>query len=162
MDLGSISYWYISYLLNPPHPLLLPSDVRLGGAAHSYPASPAIDICPASARGHPTTRESPVSVLEYLKTLPRLPLTRNLHIPTPPPLPRSCHAFQIPVAAAPLLPPKSLLTWPSAIFQLTPAPTTAPGVSAPPLIPYTLRITQRWAVRPPTSILSPVSFQCRS
>ena len=26
-DLGSVSYFYVAYLLDPPHPLLLPSDV---------------------------------------------------------------------------------------------------------------------------------------
>ena len=43
-DLGSVDYCYIAYVLNPPHPLFLPSDVRPGEAAHSYPAAPAIDL----------------------------------------------------------------------------------------------------------------------
>ena len=45
-DLASVAYCYIAYLLNPPHPLFLPSDVHPGEAAHSCPAAPAIDVSP--------------------------------------------------------------------------------------------------------------------
>ena len=45
-DLGSITYYYIAYLLNLTRPLFLPYDVLPGEEAHSCPVSPAIDMSP--------------------------------------------------------------------------------------------------------------------
>ena len=87
-----------------------------------------------SAQYHPSTRASPVSVSEYQKIFSLIPLTRHFQSPITPP--SSCshphHACQSPVAAAPLLPPKYILTWPSAVVQLPTASTTAPGPPPPP------------------------------
>ena len=132
-DRGYIDYFYIAYLLNPSHPFFLPSDVRPGDAYHSCPATPVINFRPVSARDHPPTRASPVSVPEYRKTFAHLPLTYPFQSLTPPPLPLPLHKFRIPVATAPFLPPKSLLTWNSVIVQLPHFVTMAPG-APPPLV----------------------------
>ena len=103
--LSSVAYCYMAYLLNPLRPILLPSCVRPGGAAHSCPASSDINFRHVNARDHPPTRASPISVPEYQKTFTYLPLTRSFQSPTPPPLPfpGPRHACQITVASAPLL-----------------------------------------------------------
>ena len=97
-------------LIEPAPPS--PPDVKFqsGGASHSCPASLNIENRPVAARDHPTTRVSPVYVPAYQKTFARLPLTLNFQSPNPPPLPFPRHTYQIPVAAAPSLPPKSILT----------------------------------------------------
>ena len=42
--LDSVAYCYMDYLLNPPHPIFLPPNVRPGEAALSCPAAPAIYV----------------------------------------------------------------------------------------------------------------------
>ena len=71
------------------------------------------------------------------------PPKRRFQSPTPPPLPFPCHDCQIPVAAVPLLPPKSLLTRPSDIFQIPPNATTSPGSSLLPRNQYPSHIPQK-------------------
>ena len=77
---------------------------------------------------------------------PRLPLASSFQIPNPPLLSSPRQSCPIPVTAAPSLPPKSLLTWPSAVSPLSPVATTDPRVSPLPLNPYPLRIRQKWDV----------------
>ena len=135
--LVSVVYGYIAYLLNPAHTLLLPSDVFPGGSAHSSPPFPAIDVRRVVAWTYPPTLASPVSVPSHQKTFTCLPLICSFQILTLPPLPHPCHVYQTPVSTSPSMPPKSILTCPSAVVQLPPATTTAPR---PPPSPYTLRI----------------------
>ena len=52
-DLGYVTYFYIGFLLNPPNPIFLPSDVRQGKAGHSCIAAVAIDVSPNGII-HPT------------------------------------------------------------------------------------------------------------
>ena len=128
-----------SLLIEPPHHLFLLSNVHLGEEAHSCPVPPARNVHPVAARDHPPTRASPVSVPAHQKTFACLPLTRHFQSPTPPSLPCLRHACRIPTAADPLMPPKYLLTWPSAVVKLPPSTTTVPG--APPVSPsYTPQI----------------------
>ena len=54
-----------------------------------------------SARDHPPTWASPVSVLAYQKTFARLPLSCNFQSPILPALPCPRQAFQIPVTDTP-------------------------------------------------------------
>ena len=75
-----------------------------------------------------------------------LPLICRFQIPNPPLLSSPRQSCLIPVTAAPSLPPKSLLTWPSAVSPLSPVATTDPRVSPLPLNPYPLRIRQKWDV----------------
>ena len=84
-----------------------PPDVRC-------PAYQVVAFCPGSAQDHPNTRASPVYLPEYQKTFARLYLTRHFQIPTPPLLPRPHHTWQIPVAEAPIFPPKYFYC----VFQL--------------------------------------------
>ena len=44
--LGYITYCYISYWLNPPHHIFLPSDVCQGYVSHSWPSTQSIDVYP--------------------------------------------------------------------------------------------------------------------
>ena len=150
---------YIAYEPSPPPPpaVRCPS----GGAVRSCPASPSTNVRPVTARDHLPNRASPVSVLGIPRT-PRLPLTRQFQIPTPPPLPRPFHAFRIPVTATPLLSPKYLPMWPSAVFQIPPAATTAPGASPLPRNPSPLGIPRKEVINPPTLLLLPAAYQCRS
>ena len=120
-----------SLFINPPSPLILPSNVRTGGIPllprypiHRRPpyrrtgSSSHLGVprlCPSipknhcPARGPPLTWAFPVSI-----NSPWIHLIRRFHSRNPPPLPCPCHAWQIPVVVAPSLPPKYLLTWPSA------------------------------------------------
>ena len=114
-----------------------PPDVRC-------PASPAVTFLPGSARDHQPTRVSPVSVPEFLKTFDRLSLTRHFQRPNPPIPPRPHHAFRIPIAASPTLPPKYLLMWLSDVVLQPPVAITALNPPPPPLYPiyfaHTLKI----------------------
>ena len=61
LDLGSVAYCYIAYLLNPPHLLFLTSYVRQGEASHSFPDASSNNvslhgiICPTGR--HPSTSQ---------------------------------------------------------------------------------------------------------
>ena len=70
-DLGSFTYCYIGFLLNPPNPLFLPSDVRQGKAGHSCLAALAIDVSPHGII-HPTGRH-PYPSLHTPKPSPAFP-----------------------------------------------------------------------------------------
>ena len=117
-------------LLIEPTPPSLP-DVQFpsGGAAHFCPAAP--DNRRVSARDHPPNRASPVSVPAYQNNFSRLPLTHHFHSLIPPSWSRPRHACKIPVSTTPMLPPKSLLTWPSFVIQMPPASTMAPKAPPP-------------------------------
>ena len=131
-DLGSVAYCYIAYLFNRPYPLLQPSDVCLRGGIPLLPRLPRhgrLSCCRTGSSTHPGINRLCPSIP---KQFTRLSPTRRFHIPTPSPLPFPRHAFRITLAISPSLLPKPLLTWPSSIFKLLPAATTAPG---PPLTP---------------------------
>ena len=87
-------------------------------------ASPAVVFCPDSARDHPPTQASPVSVPAYRKTFARISLTRHFQRPTPPLLPHPHHTWRIPVNPSLTLPPYFLLTWLSAVVPQPPVATT--------------------------------------
>ena len=126
--LGSAAYCCIAYLLNPPHHLFLTSDVNPGEADHSCPSTPSIDLylqglfsCPVITRLRP----------RIPKIFTHLPLTCHFQITIPPPCSLPLHSCQFTFAGAPMLPPKSLLTWPSDVVQMSPASTTTPGPPTP-------------------------------
>ena len=106
-----------------------------------YTDSPAITFRPGSAQGHPPTWASPVSVPSHQKTFTRLSFTCHFQRRTPPLLPIPYHTFQIPVGAAPMLPPKSLLTWISDVIPQLPVATTNPP--PPPCNLYPSHIPRR-------------------
>ena len=126
---------------------LLLCSLLIGPAPPSAPAvqctaSPAVAFCPGSAGYHPPTRASPVSVPAPQKNFARLSLTRHFQRPTPLLLTHPHHACRIPVAAAPTLPPKYLLTWLSDVVPHPPVTNMAlktsplPRISYPPHIPW--------------------------
>ena len=104
------------------------------------PASPSFAFRPGSAQDHPPTWESSVSVPAYQKTFACLSLTRHFQRPTPHLLLHPQHTCRIPVAAAPTLPPKYLLTWISAVAPQPPVATMALEASPLPHIPSPLHI----------------------
>ena len=131
-----------------------------------------------SVRGRQPNSSQPPQPLKYLltgsysysyithihpsipKTFACLHLTHHFQITIPPPRPHPHHNFLIPVAAAPLLPSKSLLMWPSAVVQMPPAATTYSRAFPPPLSPSHLHITGRYSLMPPTLTRLPASCQC--
>ena len=115
MYISSVEYCYVTYLMEPPHPLLLPSNVPPPQSFPSVLVPHGIILPPGR---HPY-------ISQYTKkTLACLSLTHHFQIPTPPLLPRPRHACRIPVAAAPTLSPKYLITWLSAVFLQPPVSTT--------------------------------------
>ena len=69
-DIIPVNYCFIGFLLNPPNPLLLPSDFRQGKTGHSYIFSLAIDMSPHRII-HPTGSH-PYPSVNTPKTLPDL------------------------------------------------------------------------------------------
>ena len=60
-NLGSVAYYYKA-ILEPPCPILLPSDILTGGAAPSFPGTPSNDVHLVFSQDHLPTRASPVSL----------------------------------------------------------------------------------------------------
>ena len=108
---------------------------------------------------HLPTWESPVSIPAYLKNVSLPSITPHYLRPTPPPLPFPPHYFRIPVAAAPLLLPKSFSTWPPVVTPQLPASTAACATPPLPRIPSTLHRPQILAKGPPTLLPPLVSFR---
>ena len=109
--LGSLAYCYIAYLLNPAHPLFLPSDVCLWEASHCCPSDPATNV---SLHGITLPPKRHRSLSQHPNFFPAPPLTHDFQSPTPPPQPFPRHTWRIPIAAASLLLTKYILTWTSA------------------------------------------------
>ena len=138
-DLGSVAYCYIAYLLNPPTiSSCFPMSIWERKLTPAPSPQPEMSILLLHGIIRPLGA-SPVSVPAHQKTFACLPLTHHFQSPTPPSLPCLRHACRIPTAADPLMPPKYLLTWPSAVVKLPHSSTTVPG--APPVSPsYTPQI----------------------
>ena len=92
-DLDSVAYFYMAYLLNPPHPLFLPSNFRQGEEAHSCPTTPAINLSPHGIILPPRRHPSPSQHTKILS----LPLLHRS-------LPES-------ESSSPLLPPPCLMNY---------------------------------------------------
>ena len=110
-----------SLLIEPAPPSLTAAQCLSDGGSPLLPRRPR--YWRVSPQDHPPTCASSVSVPAYQKTLARLPLTCHFQSSIPPPRSRPRHTCQIPVAAAPMLTPKYLFTWPSDVVQLLPAST---------------------------------------
>ena len=126
----------------PSLPLLLKSNGIAGGTTTTCPDNPSTDVRLVSSQYHMTTRESPVSVSAYRYSC-ESPSPFTVSNPLHPYLTRPHHVFKIPVAAAPLMPSKSLLTWPYDVSPLLTVSTTAPGDTPLPSNPSPLRIPRR-------------------
>ena len=133
LDLGSVAYCYVAYLLEPTHTLILPSNVPPPKLLSSALIPPGI-ICPPGR--HP-------SLSHHTKKIARLSLTRHFQRLTPPICPHPQHACWTPVAAAPTLPQKYLLLWLLVVFPHPPVSTTALKTSPLPRIPSPLHIPRR-------------------
>ena len=68
-NLGSVAYCYV-FIIGPPNPLFLPSNVLTGRVSTSWPNTPYTDVCLVYAQDHPPTWESPVYFPEYLCSRP--------------------------------------------------------------------------------------------
>ena len=89
--------FFYSLLLNPPWPLLLPSNVLTGGISllSLLPIHQLTPCCCTIWSAHTViTRIRPI-----IARTPFLLLTRQFHCPTSLPLPVPCHACRIAVAA---------------------------------------------------------------
>ena len=134
-DLGNVAYWYVAILLITTPPFLSTAQCPPEGETHSWPLSLSITTRPGTTHDHPTTQVSPVYFLEYqYHHVPHLTGSSahlsvshlNWPLPTPttlrcliqvhPTVPCPHHAFRIPVVA-PLLPPKYILTYTSAVSE---------------------------------------------
>ena len=124
-NLGSMAYCYIA-IIDPPRHLLPPYGVLLGGEATSCTNTPSTNVCLVSTHDHSLTQESPISVQahQFSRASPFPVAVCNPPLPL---IPLPYHVYRIPIAAAPLLLPKYLLTWPSTYFLLPPVSTMTPG-----------------------------------
>ena len=95
MDLGSISYCYVDYFLEPPHPLLLPSGAMTPSTLPSILVLHGIIGPPSIHLSSPQHTEKPLPAFSSPVTSRYRPLLSSL-APTipdglpPPPLPH-CH-----------------------------------------------------------------------
>ena len=155
-DLGSVNNCYVAILLipAPPFSALHPISARGGIPANVPSLYPFLDIMYPHRIIHPPGHH--IYLSENTKahhSLHQTPLTPCL------PCPR--HAFRIP-NDVPLPLPKSLLTLHSSASEMLFAATTAQGTSPLTCSPYICCKTQVLASTPPTTSLSPASFQCTS
>ena len=67
-NLGFIAYFYIA-ILDPPRPLLLRSDVLLGGISPYFPDTISTDVYIVSTQDHLPIWASPVSVPSYKRVV---------------------------------------------------------------------------------------------
>ena len=125
------------------------------------PIYPAFLFCLDSAKSHPPTRASPVSIPSYQENPATIPsLNFYQQRPNLPILPHPHQAFQITVAASPTILPKYLLDGSLAAVPQPSVTETSLPTSPLPRIPSPSHRTQILAVGLPNPILSPDSCHC--
>ena len=135
-DLGSITYCYIAVLLSPTPPFPSASQCLPEGATHSCLSPSHHNNTIMLHTAHRIGSSDHLIFAHLHRPFPHLVTLCSL-IRVPPPFPRPCHTFQITVAA-PLPPPKYLLTYPSDISELPFSATASHGASPlpPSLYPH--------------------------